>query len=87
MMDKGPNIIAVIPARAGSKFIPNQNVRIVGGHPLVYYTIKTAIKSKFINQIIVSTDSEEYADLARKYGADVPFLRTKELASDTASSR
>ncbi len=84
MMDKGPNIIAVIPARAGSKFIPNQNVRIVGGHPLVYYTIKTAIKSKFINQIIVSTDSEEVETVANQLGVSIR-KRSHELSVDSAT--
>lgn len=83
-MNKKTTIIAVIPARAGSKSIPNQNVRIIAGHPLVYYTIKTAIKSKYIDKIIVSTDSDEVKTVALQLCVDVKE-RSKELSLDSVT--
>ena len=77
--------IAVIPARSGSKGIPSKNVKPLASKPLIAYSIAAAKKSKLINRIIVSTDSEKYANLAREYGADVPFLRPAELAGDTST--
>ena len=77
-------ITAVIPARAGSKSIPNQNVRIIAGHPLVYYAIKTALKSEYINNIIVSTDSEEVKTVAEQLGVGIRW-RSKELSLDSAT--
>lgn len=79
------NIIALIPARSGSKGIPNKNIRPLGGFPLIAYSIKAALKSKLIDRVIVSTDSEEYAEIAREYGAEVPFLRPSELSGDRAT--
>ena len=78
---------AIIPARSGSKSIPDKNIRLLGGHPLIAYTIKAAQLSKKINRILVSTDSHEYADIALHYGAEVPFLRPTELAGDTSSDQ
>ena len=78
------NILAVIPARAGSKSVPHKNIRIIGGKPMLAHSIAHAQKSKYINRIIVSTDSEEYASIAKEYGAEVPFLRPAEYATDTA---
>jgi CMP-N,N'-diacetyllegionaminic acid synthase len=75
------NIVGFIPARGGSKGIPNKNIYPVNGKPLIAYAIETALKSK-IERTIVSTDSEEIAAIARKHGAVVPFLRPKELAQD-----
>jgi len=75
-------ILAFIPARAGSKGIKNKNIRELAGKPLIAHTINEAIKSNLFNDIIVSTDSEEIADIARGYGASVPFLRPRELALD-----
>lgn len=74
--------IACIFARAGSKGIPNKNIRSFNGKPLITWTIEMALKVKVIDQIYVSTDSEEIANVARSAGAIVPFLRPKELASD-----
>ena len=62
-------ILAVIPARAGSKGIPNKNIRIVGGHPLIYYSIKNALESSLITDVIVSTDSSEVKIIAKQMGA------------------
>ena len=78
--------IAIIPARSGSKGLPNKNIRLLAGKPLIYYTIKAALDSEVFDVVHVSTDSKDYADLARSLGADVPFLRSASSASDTASS-
>lgn len=78
--------IAVIPARSGSKGLPDKNIRPVNGKPLIAYTIEAAIESECFDTVHVSTDSEQYAEIARTYGADVPFLRSAALATDTAST-
>ena len=80
------NNIAVIPARSGSKGLPDKNIRLVNGKPLIAYTIEAAIESGCFETVHVSTDSEQYAEIARQYGADVPFLRSAALATDTAST-
>lgn len=79
-------MLAIIPARGGSKGVPRKNIKNLAGKPLIYYTINVAQKSKHIDRIIVSTDDEEIAKIALKYGAEVPFLRPKELASDNAKA-
>lgn len=79
-------ILALIPARGGSKGIKNKNIIDLCGKPLISYTIDSAKGSKYIDEIIVSTDSEEIAGISRHYGACVPFLRPKELATDTSST-
>lgn len=79
-----PSAVAFIPARVGSKRVPGKNVRLLGGHPMIAYTIGPAIESQVFDSVIVSTDSEEIADVARHYGAEVPFLRPAALASDTS---
>lgn len=76
--------IALVPARRGSRRIPNKNVRRLAGHPLMAYTIAAARRSGVFERVIVSTDSEEYAAIARHYGAEVPWLRPPELATDAA---
>ena len=78
--------IAVIPARSGSKGLPDKNIRPVNGKPLLVYTIEAALESGCFDTVHVSTDSERYAEIARQYGADVPFLRSAALATDTAST-
>ena len=78
--------IAVIPARSGSKGLPDKNIREINGKPLLAYTIEAALDSGCFDIVHVSTDSEKYAAIAREYGADVPFLRSAELASDTANT-
>ena len=78
--------IAIIPARSGSKGLPDKNIKLLNGKPLIAYTIEAAKESRCFDTIMVSTDSQKYADIAVEYGADVPFLRTDETASDTASS-
>lgn len=78
------NVLAVIPARAGSKSLPHKNIRLIGGKPMLAHSIGHALESKYINRVIVSTDSEEYASIAEEYGAEVPFLRPAEYATDTS---
>lgn len=78
------NILAIIPARSGSKSVPHKNIRDICGKPMIAYSIEHGLKSKYINRVIVSTDSEQYADIARNYGAEVPFIRPAEYATDTA---
>ncbi len=78
--------IAVIPARSGSKGLPDKNIKPVNGKPLLAYTIEAALESGCFDTVHVSTDSERYAEIARRYGADVPFLRSAALATDTAST-
>jgi len=78
-------VYAVIPARSGSKGIPGKNVRLLGGHPLLAWSIVAASCAKRIDRVFVSTDSDAYADIAKKYGAEVPFLRPAELAQDSST--
>ena len=82
MNKKSPSVIALIPARSGSKRVPDKNIRILGGHPLIAYTIAAVRQSGVFSAIVVSTDSEQYADISRRYGAEVPFLRPVEMAAD-----
>ncbi|MGL5615031.1 MAG: cytidylyltransferase domain-containing protein [Sarcina sp.] len=77
-------ILAIIPARAGSKAIKKKNIRLLNDKPLIAYTIEEAIKSKSIDRVIVSTDSEEIAEIAKSFGAEVPYLRSKDLAQDNS---
>lgn len=79
-------MIAIIPARGGSKGIPKKNIKMLSGQPLIYYTIKAAQESKYISKIIVSTDSLEIAEAAKALGGQVPFLRPSELAEDTSKA-
>lgn len=78
------SIIALIPARSGSKGVIHKNLRSLAGHSLLAWSIKACSKTKLIDKIIVSTDSPQYADHARQYGADVPFLRPAEFSKDTS---
>ncbi|WBO93056.1 acylneuraminate cytidylyltransferase family protein BpsG (plasmid) [Bacillus tropicus] len=78
----GKTFVAIIPARGGSKGIPQKNVSVVGGKPLIQYTIDEAQNSKYLDDFIVSTDDREIAKIAKECGAKVPFLRPKELAGD-----
>jgi len=79
------NTIAFIPARAGSKGIPQKNIRLLKGYPLIAYSIIAAKLSKNIERVILSTDSEEIADIGRYYGAEVPFIRPKKYAGDLST--
>ena len=75
-------VMGIIGIRSGSKGLPNKNIMELMEKPLVGWIIETAKKSKYINRIIVSTDTEEYASIAKKFGAETPFLRPPELSSD-----
>lgn len=79
-------ILALIPARGGSKGLPGKNTKLLGGKPLIGYTIGQAAESKLLSRVIVSTDDEAIAQIAREFGAEVPFIRPSELATDTAAS-
>jgi N-acylneuraminate cytidylyltransferase len=76
--------VALIPARQGSKRVPGKNVRPLKGHPMLAYTIAAALDSRVFDAVIVSTDSDEIAAIARHYGAEVPFLRPAAFAGDTS---
>lgn len=84
-MDK-PLVLALIPARGGSKGISKKNLRVLGDKPLIAHTIEEATKSKMVDRVVVSTDSQEIAETAKKHGAEVPFLRPKRLAEDNATA-
>lgn len=79
------SIVALIPARAGSKGVPHKNIKPLGTRPLIEWSIKACLKSKLIDRVIVSTDSAEYAELAIKLGAEAPFLRPAEISADRST--
>lgn len=82
-MVKGqPSVLALIPARGGSKSIPRKNIRQLAGHPLIAYSIAAGLQANTVQRVIVSTDDAEIASVARSYGAEVPFLRPSHLAGD-----
>ncbi len=81
-MTRVRSIIGLIPARAGSKRVPDKNIRPLSGHPVIAYTIAAALQSEIFAAVVVSTDSERYADIAKHYGAEVPFLRPSQLAGE-----
>lgn len=85
-MYKNKRIFALIPARGGSKGISKKNIREVKGRPLIDYTISEALKSNYLDYTMVSTDTNEIAEIALEYGAEVPFLRDEFLASDEAKT-
>lgn len=81
-MVKKPEVLAVIPARGGSKGIPRKNIKLFAGYPLIAYSIAAGLQSELTTRVIVSTDDEEIAETARKWGAETPFLRPAKLAAD-----
>lgn len=81
---KRPNIVGLIPARSGSKRVPDKNIRKLGEHPVIAYTIAAALQSRIFSDVIVSTDSSKYAEIATHYGAEVPFLRPVEFAGEVS---
>ena len=85
-MYKNKKIIAIIPARSGSKGLKDKNIKDLNGKPLIAYTIDAAKSSGVFDEIMVSTDSEKYAQISKEYGASVPFLRSEENANDKADS-
>lgn len=80
--DKKPHVLAIIPARGGSRGVPKKNITKLAGAPLIAYSIKAATESKFITRAIVSTDDREIADVAKFYGPEIPFIRPSKLAKD-----
>ena len=85
-MIEGKSILALIPARGGSKGIKHKNIIDLCGKPLIAYTVEAAKKSRYIDDVILSTDDDEIAKVASEYGAEVPFMRPKELATDAAKT-
>ena len=85
-MFNGRKILGIIPARGGSKGIPHKNIVDLCGKPLISYTIEAGLKSNYIDYLMVSTDDNEIASLSKELGAQIPFLRPKELASDKAKT-
>jgi CMP-N,N'-diacetyllegionaminic acid synthase len=85
-MIDGKKVLAVVPARRGSKGLPLKNIRLLGGKPLLTWPIQAARQSSFIDRVIISTEDPEFADIAMTAGADVPFLRPAELATDSSPS-
>jgi len=81
------NVIAIIPARSGSKSVKDKNIVQLGGHPIIAYSIAAAKLSNLVQRIIVSTDSQAYAEIATQYGAEVPFIRPQEYSTDTSTDR
>ena len=79
-----PRAVALVPARSGSERVPGKNIRPLAGHPLLAYAVETAVQSGVFGRVVVSTDSEAIAEVARWYGADVPFLRPPEYATATS---
>ena len=82
MSENQPTLVGLIPARSGSKRVPDKNIRSLAGHPVIAFTISAALQSGIFSAVIVSTDSERYSDIARHYGAEVPFLRPPEFSGD-----
>lgn len=80
-------VVALIPARAGSKGVPNKNIRLLGGHPLLAWSVAACLKSAAIERVVVSTDSPDYAALAQRFGAEAPFLRPAAISGDRATDR
>ncbi|MCE7536814.1 pseudaminic acid cytidylyltransferase [Aliivibrio fischeri] len=78
--------IAIIPARGGSKRIPRKNIKLFHGKPMIAYSIEAALKSNCFDKVIVSTDDQEIADVARFYGAEVPFMRPEKISDDYATT-
>lgn len=85
-MYKDSRILAIIPARGGSKGIPHKNITRLAGRPLISYTIEAGLNSKYIDYVMVSTDDDDIANVSRKFGAEVPFMRPAEFATDVAKT-
>ncbi len=85
-MYNNKKILCIIPARGGSKRLPGKNIKLLKGKPLIAYSIAAAKGSKYLDRVIVSTDDEAIASVAKEYGAEVPFMRPSELATDTATT-
>ena len=76
------DVLALVPARSGSKGFPGKNTALLSGHPLLAYSVSEGVRSSLVNRVICSTDSSDIAAIAKMYGAEVPFLRPPEFAAD-----
>ena len=85
-MIDGKKVLAVVPARGGSKRLPTKNILMLSGKPLIAWSIEAGLSSKYVDRVIVSTDDQEIANISKQWGADVPFIRPDELASDSATT-
>ena len=85
-MINGKSVIAIIPARGGSKGLPGKNIKSLCGKPLIAWSIEAGLGCQYIDEVMVTTDNEEIANISKRFGASVPFIRPFELASDTATS-
>lgn len=85
-MYKNKSFLAIIPARGGSKGLPEKNIKELCGKPLIAWSIEAALNSKYLDEVMVTTDSKEIANISKEFGANVPFLRPENLASDTATT-
>lgn len=85
-MLNGKKVLAIIPARAGSKRLVDKNIKLLAGKPLIAWTIEAALESEYIDKVVVSTDSIQILDTAKRFGAETPFLRPKELALDESAT-
>lgn len=85
-MFNNKRVLAIVPARAGSKGLPGKNIKDLGGKPLLAWPIAAALQARHVDNVVLSTDSESYAEIGKAYGAAVPFLRPDHLATDKASS-
>ena len=83
-MYKGKNILGLIPARGSSKGLPRKNIKLLLGKPLIAWTIEQALASKYLDRVVISTNDKEIAEISKKYGAEIPFMRPKKLATDEA---
>lgn len=83
-MIDGRRVLAIVPARGGSKGVPRKNVRDLAGKPLIAWTIEAALESRYIDRVVLSSDDEEIMAVARRFGCEVPFVRPADLASDDA---
>jgi len=81
------NVVAIIPARSGSKSLVDKNIKLLSGHPLIAYSIAIVKLSKKVDRVIVSTNSQRYADIAKQYGAEVPFMRPDKYSTDAATDK
>jgi len=84
-MHNNKTFLAIIPARSGSKGLPDKNIKSINGKPLMAWSIEAGLKSKYIDRLIVSTDSEKYAEIAKDFGAEVPFIRPGKISTDVSS--
>ena len=84
-MIDGKKVLAVVPARGGSKGLPGKNLRDLLGHPLMAYSVKAGLDAQYVDRVLVSTDDDEIAATGEKYGAEVPFLRPSDLAADQST--